>query len=198
MMSGGDGRTEPGFVFPVDAPKCCHHHVSRRRKEKTRGEKSSTVFHTWPVACWPHEKRNYFTGCRPVETINSYSTRKYKLQFVAGWPTNKQTQKHKAKRKITKGEGSRVLVYSQPCRKRSAFFGFSSSSLLLRFPYSPCCVARPGSKETVLLVVDSATKTLRAMKGLYFARYLLVFLSTEQTAKKTLEPLSVSCSVCMF
>jgi hypothetical protein len=35
--------------------------------------------------------------------------------------------------------------------------GFGSSSLLLRFSYSPCCVARPGSKETVLPVVDSAT-----------------------------------------
>ena len=123
--------------------------------------KSSTVFHTWPVACWPHEKRNYFTGCRPVETINSYSTRKYKLKFVAGWPTNKQTQKHKAKRKITKGEDSRVRVHSKPCRKRSAFFGFGSSSLLLRFPYSPCCVARPGSKETVLPVVDLATNEHR-------------------------------------
>ena len=58
-------------------------------------------------------------------------------------------------------------VHSQPCRKRSAFFGFGSFSLLLRFPYSPCCVARPGSKETVLPVVDSATLRLQSKRKNY-------------------------------
>ena len=121
--------------------------------------KSNTVFHTWPVACWPHEKPSYFTGCRPVENKMVQYTKIQKLKFVAGWPTNKltHTKKHEAKRKITKEGGTRVRMFSQPCRTRSAFFGFGSSSLLLRFPYSPCCVARPGLKETVLPVVDSAT-----------------------------------------
>ena len=108
--SRDDGRKGTGIRFPGRCTRMLPPPRETETKGKNRGWKSSTVFHTWPVACWPHEKRNYFTGCRPVETINSYSTRKYKLQFVAGWPTNKLTHKHKAKRKITMKRGVRACA----------------------------------------------------------------------------------------
>ena len=120
-MSGGDGRTEPGFVFPVDAPKCCQHHVRRRRKEKRRDENQALYSTRGQLPAGRTRKTQLFyllpAGRNKTGTVHENT----KLKFVAGWPTNKQTQKHKAKRKITKGEDSRVRVHSQSCRKRSAF-----------------------------------------------------------------------------
>ena len=101
---------------------------------------------------------NYFTGCRPVETINTNGTRKYKIKVRCRLANEQTNTKHKAKRKITRKTGVRACVCSLNRVEREVPFSvFGSSSLLLRFPYSPCCVARPGLKETVLPVVDSAT-----------------------------------------
>ena len=126
MMSGGDGRTEPGFVFPVDAPKCCHHHVSRRRKEKTRGEKSSTVFHTWPVACWLHERDELFHRMPAGRNQNWYSTRKYRIKVRCRLADEQiNTHKYKAKRKITIKRGVRACVCSLNRVEREVPFSVS-------------------------------------------------------------------------
>jgi hypothetical protein len=124
-MSGGDGRTEPGFVFPVDAPKCCHHHVSRRRKEKTRDENQALYFTRGQLPA-DHTKRDELFHRLPAGgNKNQYSTRKYKLKFVAGWPTNKLTHKHKAKRKITRKRGVRACVCSLNRVEREVPFSVS-------------------------------------------------------------------------
>ena len=37
---------EPGFEFPVDAPECCQHHVSRDETEKRHEMKNKTLYLT--------------------------------------------------------------------------------------------------------------------------------------------------------
>ena len=60
---------EPGFDFPVDAPKCCQHHVSRDEMEKRHEMKNKALYLTRGQLPAGHTKgTNYFTGCRPVET----------------------------------------------------------------------------------------------------------------------------------
>ena len=59
--------------------------------------------------------------------------------------------------KITR-RGVRACVSSLNRVEREVVFSVSvAPPFFSGFPYSPCCVARPGSKETVLPVVDSAT-----------------------------------------
>ncbi len=45
--SRGDGRKEPGFVFPVDAPECC----TTGDGKDTMWESKHCISNTWPVAC---------------------------------------------------------------------------------------------------------------------------------------------------
>jgi hypothetical protein len=91
-------------------------------KTKDARWKSNTVFHTWPVACWPHKKTQLFhrlpAGRNKTGTVHENT----KLKFVAGWPTNKLTHQTQSKTKNHKKDGgTRVRVFSQPCRTRSAF-----------------------------------------------------------------------------
>ena len=163
-MSVGDGRKEPGFVFPVDAPECCQHYVSRRRKGKTRDENQALYLTRGQLPAGHTERTNYSTGCRPVETKTGTM---HKIQIkVRCRLANEQinTQKTQSKTKSYKNEGVRACVCSLNRVEREMPCGFGSSSLLLLcFPYSPCCFARPGSKETVLPVVDSASQNDRGV-----------------------------------
>jgi hypothetical protein len=155
-MSGGDGRTEPGFVFPIDAPKCCQHHVRRRRRKKHEMKIKHCIPHV--ASCLLAARKEELFHRLPAGRNNKL-VQYTKIQIkVRCRLTNEQTNtKTQSKTKNhERGRFARACPLST-VSKEKCLFGFGSSSLLLRFPYSPCCVARPGLKETVLPVVDSAT-----------------------------------------
>ena len=99
--------------------------MRRRRKEKTRGENQTLYFTRGQLPAGRTRKTQLFyllpAGRNKTGTVHENT----KLKFVAGWPTNKQTQKHKAKRKITIKTGVRACVCSLNRVEREVSFSVS-------------------------------------------------------------------------